>query len=171
MPRSPDHQNNHLLARLSFEERNRLFPYLQYVAMPLGKALYESGDRLRDVYFPVDCIVSLLYVMGNGASAEIAIVSNEGLIGIGLFMGGENYAQPRHRAECWICISVGRAETQRRVSTQRGISGFPAALHPGSNYPDGAHRGVQSASLRRPATGSLATFIPRSIAIKSTGHD
>jgi len=89
MPRSPDHQNNHLLARLSFEERNRLFPYLQYVAMPLGKALYESGDRLRDVYFPVDCIVSLLYVMGNGASAEIAIVSNEGLIGIGLFMGGE----------------------------------------------------------------------------------
>jgi len=89
MPLFPDHQNNHLLAQLSLEERNRLLPHLQHVAMPLGKALYESGDRLRDVYFPVDCIVSLLYVMENGASAEIAIVGNEGLIGIGLFMGGE----------------------------------------------------------------------------------
>jgi CRP-like cAMP-binding protein len=84
-----DPQHNHLLAGLSLEERNRLFPHLQYVAMPLGKVLYESGDTLRHVYFPVDCIVSLLYVMENGQSAEISVVGNEGLIGIALFMGGE----------------------------------------------------------------------------------
>jgi CRP-like cAMP-binding protein len=64
-------------------------PNLQAVDMPLGKVLYESGDTLRHVYFPADCIVSLLYVMENGASAEIAVVGNEGVLGIALFMGGE----------------------------------------------------------------------------------
>ena len=57
--------------------------------MPLGKVLYESGDILRHVYFPTDSIVSLLYVMADGASAEISVVGNEGLIGVALFMGGE----------------------------------------------------------------------------------
>jgi CRP-like cAMP-binding protein len=84
-----DPLHNHLLAGLSLGERNRLFPYLRLVSLPLGRVLYESGDLLRDVYFPVDCIVSLLYVMENGASAEISIVGNEGLLGISLFMGGE----------------------------------------------------------------------------------
>ena len=58
--------------------------------MPLGKVIYESGDTLRHVYFPIDSIVSLLYVMEDGASAEISVVGNEGLIGIALFMGGES---------------------------------------------------------------------------------
>ncbi len=57
--------------------------------MPLGKVLYESGDMLRYVYFPTNCIVSLLYVLGDGGSAEISVVGNDGLIGIALFMGGE----------------------------------------------------------------------------------
>jgi CRP-like cAMP-binding protein len=82
-------QYNALLAGISPQERSRLFPHLQLVAMPLGRVLYEAGDVLRYVYFPLDCIVSLLYVMENGDSAEIAIVGNEGLIGIALFMGGE----------------------------------------------------------------------------------
>jgi CRP-like cAMP-binding protein len=89
MSGSQDVLHNQLLAGLSLEERNRLFPHLQLVAMPLGKVLYESGDTLRYVYFPVDCIVSLLYGMQNGQSAEISVVGNEGLIGIALFMGGE----------------------------------------------------------------------------------
>jgi CRP-like cAMP-binding protein len=80
---------NHLLNALSTEARERLFPHLELVAMPLGKVLYESGDLLRHVYFPTDCIVSLLFVMEDGASAEIAVVGNEGLIGVSLFMGGE----------------------------------------------------------------------------------
>jgi CRP-like cAMP-binding protein len=80
---------NHLLAALSPEERARLYPDLRLVAMPLGKVLYESGDVQRYVYFPTDSIVSLLYVMESGASAEVSVVGNEGVIGIALFMGGE----------------------------------------------------------------------------------
>jgi CRP-like cAMP-binding protein len=82
-------QQNRLLAALSPVERERLDRHLRLVAMPLGNVLYESGDVLRNVYFPVDCIVSLLYVLESGASAEISVVGNEGLIGVALFMGGE----------------------------------------------------------------------------------
>jgi CRP-like cAMP-binding protein len=84
-----DPQQNHLLAAFSAAERERLYPHLQLVPMPLGKVLYESGDLLRYVYFPTNSIVSLLYVLADGASAEISVVGNEGLIGIALFMGGE----------------------------------------------------------------------------------
>ena len=89
MPPTHDPQQNHLLAALSAEERERVYPALQLVQMPLGKVLYESGDVLRHVYFPTDSIISLLYVLADGASAEISVVGNEGLIGIALFMGGE----------------------------------------------------------------------------------
>ena len=82
-------QLNHLLAELSPAERDRIYPRLKLVPMPLGKVLYESGDVLRHVYFPTDSIVSLLYVLEDGASAEISVVGNEGLIGVALFMGGE----------------------------------------------------------------------------------
>src|ERR1700730_9940826 len=80
---------NHLLGGLGEAVRDRIFADLQLVPMPLGRVLYESGDPLQHVYFPVDAIVSLLYVMENGSSAEISVVGNEGLIGIALFMGGE----------------------------------------------------------------------------------
>src|ERR1700741_5298121 len=90
MPGSHDPQQNYLLAALSATGRDRLYPHLPLVTMPLGKVLYESGDALRHVYFPTDSIVSLLYVMENGASAEISVVGNEGLIGVALFMGGES---------------------------------------------------------------------------------
>lgn len=82
--------HNNLLAALPDTVQKRIFPYLEEVSMPLGKVLYEPGDRMRYVYFPVDCIVSLLYVMESGASAEISVVGNEGLVGISLFMGGES---------------------------------------------------------------------------------
>lgn len=82
-------QYNHLLNSLTPEEYERIFPYLELVDMPLGNVLYESGEKLHYVYFPMDCIVSLLYVMENGASAEIAVVGFEGAIGIALFMGGQ----------------------------------------------------------------------------------
>ncbi len=80
---------NHLLSALSAAEQERLFPHLELVPMPLGTVLYESGDVLRYVYFPTDSIISLLYVLADGASAEISVVGNEGMIGIALFMGGE----------------------------------------------------------------------------------
>ena len=80
---------NHLLAALPAGEFARLQGHLELVPMRLGEALYESGGRLRHVYFPKTSIVSLLYVMEDGASAEIAVVGNEGILGIALFMGGE----------------------------------------------------------------------------------
>jgi CRP-like cAMP-binding protein len=86
----PEPQQNWLLATFPAPERERLFPHMTLVPMPLGKVLYESGDQLRYVYFPTDSIVSLLYVLADGASAEISVVGNEGLIGIALFMGGES---------------------------------------------------------------------------------
>ena len=89
MPGSHNPEQNHLLAALSPVEQHRLYPHLRLVPMPLGNVLYESGDLLRHVYFPTDSIVSLLYVLADGASAEISVVGNEGLIGIALFMGGE----------------------------------------------------------------------------------
>ena len=82
-------QQNHLLAALPATVCAQLYPHLELVPMPLGEVLYESGAKLQDVYFPTTSIVSLLYVMENGASAEIAIVGNEGILGISLFMGGQ----------------------------------------------------------------------------------
>ncbi len=84
-----DLRQNHLLASLSAGARERVFPHLRLVAMPLGKVLYEPGDLLTHVYFPTDCIVSLLYVLTDGSSTEISVVGNDGVIGIALFMGGE----------------------------------------------------------------------------------
>ena len=90
MAGSHDPQQNQLLAALSPTERERIYPHLRLVPMPLGEVLYESGDVLRHVYFPTDSIISLLYVLADGASAEISVVGYEGLIGIALFMGGES---------------------------------------------------------------------------------
>jgi CRP-like cAMP-binding protein len=84
----PDLRNNHLLAALPEAEWQRWLPQLELIDMPLGKVLYESGVTLKHVYFPTTAIVSLLYVMEDGASAEIAVVGNEGIVGISLFMGG-----------------------------------------------------------------------------------
>jgi CRP-like cAMP-binding protein len=81
-------RNNQLLASLPDAELQRWLPQLEAVAMPLGQVLYESGATLSHIYFPTTAIVSLLYVMENGASAEIAVVGNEGLVGVSLFMGG-----------------------------------------------------------------------------------
>jgi CRP-like cAMP-binding protein len=78
------------LADLPTEVHERVIPHLVSVRMPLGKVLYESGDAENNVYFPTDCIVSLLYVMEDGASAEISVVGNEGIVGVAVFMGGES---------------------------------------------------------------------------------
>jgi len=82
-------EQNQLLAALPASEYDRLQPHLEPVPMPLGRVLYESGAHQARVYFPTSAIVSLLYVMEDGASAEIAVVGNEGMVGVALFMGGE----------------------------------------------------------------------------------
>ena len=85
-----DPRANHLLAALPAEEWQRWLPQLEAVELPLGRVLYESQTVLKDVYFPTTAIVSLLYVMEDGASAEIAVVGKEGIVGVSLFMGGES---------------------------------------------------------------------------------
>jgi CRP-like cAMP-binding protein len=81
-------EQNHLLSALSHDVLEHLRPYFRLVKLPLGKCLYESGDILKYVYFPTNSIISLVYVMNNGDSAEISIVGNDGLLGTPLFMGG-----------------------------------------------------------------------------------
>ena len=87
---SPDPKTNHLFAALPDAEMQRWLPQLESVELPLGEVLYESGSTMSHVYFPSTAIISLLYVMESGAAAEIAVVGNEGLVGISLFMGGES---------------------------------------------------------------------------------
>jgi len=86
-PHSPN--QNHLLAALPTAEFERVAPYLERVPMLLGETLYEPGGQLRHVYFPTTAIVSMLYIIESGLSAEIAGVGNEGMLGIALFMGGD----------------------------------------------------------------------------------
>jgi CRP-like cAMP-binding protein len=85
-----DPKQNRLLAILPEAELQRWLPHLEFVDMHLGEVLYEPGTTLRHVYFPATAIISLLYVMQDGSSAEIAVVGNEGILGVSLFMGGES---------------------------------------------------------------------------------
>ncbi len=86
----PKPTDNHLLAGLNEAARERIFPRLKLVELPLGEVIYEGGQDIKQVYFPVDCIVSLLYVMEDGASAEISVVGNEGIVGITVLLGGNS---------------------------------------------------------------------------------
>lgn len=90
MSESTTYEDNLLLKASSHAIRERLFPNLVLTELKLGAVLYESGDVMHDVYFPTDSIVSLLYVMEDGRSAEISVVGNEGIVGIALFMGGQS---------------------------------------------------------------------------------
>ena len=89
MPSAHFPHRNHLLAAIAAPDRERIYPHLKLVPMPLGEVIYEPGQALHYVYFPTDSIVSLMYTMADGSTAEIAMVGNDGLVGIAVFMGGE----------------------------------------------------------------------------------
>jgi len=90
MPTQQTPRQNQLLAALPAADYERLLPHLEPVALPLGLVVFESGGKLRHLYFPATGIVSLLYAMESGTSTEIAVIGNEGVVGIALFMGGES---------------------------------------------------------------------------------
>lgn len=90
MTDTPSPLQNRLLAALSDDSRKRIFPKLKLIEFSLGDVIYESDQSIEYVYFPVDCIISLLYVMVNGSSAEISVVGNEGMAGVAVVMGGES---------------------------------------------------------------------------------
>ena len=136
---APLPQQNHILASLPTEVQQRLFPYLKPVELSLGQVLYESGESQHEVFFPIDAIVSLLYVMENGASAEISVVGNEGLVGISLFMGGGStpsraLVQSAGSAVCnrhhsidqqlcrWLLLSLDRLPGNQLIMTQELIA-------------------------------------------------
>ena len=86
----PDPRRNHLLAALPDADYQRWLAHVEPLTLPVGQVLHESGSKLSHLYFPTTAVVSLLYVLENGASAEIALVGHEGVVGISLFMGGES---------------------------------------------------------------------------------
>jgi CRP-like cAMP-binding protein len=118
---SPD--QNKLLNALPSADRARLYPHLKLVSLPFESVLYEAGDTQRYIYFPVDAIVSLLYVLKSGASAEIAVVGNDGAIGIALFMGG---VTTTNRA---IVQSAGSAYRLTRARLEQEFARHGEMLH------------------------------------------
>lgn len=116
-------RRNQLLAALPASDYERLIPHLEPIPMKLGEVLYESGTQLRYVYFPTTSIVSLLYVMEDGASAEIAVVGNEGILGISLFMGGDTTPS---RA---VVQSAGHGVRLRAEMLKSEFERFGPAMH------------------------------------------
>ena len=132
MPSKSDPRLNQLLAALPETEWKRWQPLLEWVALPLGRVMYESGRTLGHVYFPTTAIVSLLYVMEDGASAEIAVVGNEGVVGISLFMGGESTpsrAVVQSAGEGWrLRASAVKAEFERTGPVMHLLLRYTQAL-------------------------------------------
>jgi CRP-like cAMP-binding protein len=131
MPLRPDPRQNQLLAALPRAEWARWQQQLEAVELPLGRVLYESGDKLSHVYFPTTAIVSLLYVMENGASAELAVVGNEGLVGVSLFMGGESTtsrAVVQSAGEGWRLASTAIKEEFTRAPVLHLLLRYTQAL-------------------------------------------
>jgi CRP-like cAMP-binding protein len=114
---------NSLLSALPISIRDRWLPHLESVEMPLGGVVYESGATQSHVYFPTTAIVSLLYVLENGASAEIAVVGNEGVVGVSLFMGGKSTPS---RA---VVQSAGRGLRLRAAILEQEFSETGPVLH------------------------------------------
>jgi CRP-like cAMP-binding protein len=120
---APDPRKNRLLAALPVAEWQRWLPQLQVVEMPLGQVLCESGSLPTHVYFPTTAIVSLLYVMENGASAEIAVVGNEGIVGVSVFMGGGSTPS---RA---VVQSAGQGFRMKGQAIKNEFNQSPPVLH------------------------------------------
>jgi CRP-like cAMP-binding protein len=120
---SADPKSNRLLAALPIEDLLRILPFLERVDLSLGQVLYESGGTQSHVYFPTTAIVSMLYVMEGGASAEITVVGNEGIVGISLFMGGESTSS---RA---VVQSAGQAYRLRSSTIKGEFSQSTSVMH------------------------------------------
>jgi hypothetical protein len=108
-------QQNHMLDALPQPERERLLPFLKPVTLPPGEVLYQSGDVLRDIYFPTDSIVSVLYMFKDSRSAEIAVVGNH---------GRGNHDESRHRAKCRFAISWRASDPGRVRASAYGCPGY-----------------------------------------------
>jgi hypothetical protein len=151
---------NRLLAALPAGDWERWRAQLEWTELPLGQVLYESGSVPNHAVFPATAIVALFYVTENGASAEIAMVGNEGMVGIAVFMGG---GSTPGRAVVQSAGHGFRMKAQAfKVEFERSpeVMRLFAALHAGADQPDGTDRRVPPAPLGGPATVSLAAAQP-----------
>jgi hypothetical protein len=161
-PHAPS--QNHLLATIPEEVFDRLSHHLELVSMPLGEVLYESGGKLHHVYFPTTSIVSLHYVMENGASAEIAGVGNEGVVGISLFMGGDT--TPSRATVQTAGHGYRLKERLMMEEFNRAGDALDVALYPGPDHPDVPDCGLQPASFDGTANVPLAVVHAGPAAVK-----
>ena len=143
------------------DDFDRIAPHLELVTLSLGDVLYESGGKLKHVYFPTTSIVSLLYVLEDGGSAEIAIVGNEGILGVSLFMGGDTTPSRAVVQSAGHGFRLKAPSAQGRVRPIRPDHAAAVALHAGADHADGPDGRVQSPSFGRPATVPLAAAEPR----------
>lgn len=112
---------NKLLEALSSEAQERIFPHLKLVSLPLGTVVYEASEKIDYVYFPIDCIVSLLYVMVDGSSAEISVIGNEGVVGIAVFMGGESTPSRAIVQSAGSAYRMSASELRNEFNSQSSI--------------------------------------------------
>ena len=139
--------------------------------MLLGETLYEPGGQLQHVYFPTTAIVSLLYVMESGASAEIAGVGNEGILGISLFMGGDTTPSSAVVQTAGHGYRLPGKLLKEEFNRAGADAAAVAALYPGTDHADVPDGGLQSAPFDRAATVPMAAVDPRSIAVERADHD
>jgi CRP-like cAMP-binding protein len=168
---STDPRENHLLAALPDVELARLLPFLELIPLRAGTALYASGESIRYLYFATDSIVSLLYGVEDGSSMEIAIVCNEGVVGLALYMGGETTLS---RATVQSLGSAYRLKGEVLKAPFR--SSCPSAtvaiaLHPGVADANGPTLGVYPGAFDGSAILSLAIAVLRSLAGQSSAND
>jgi CRP-like cAMP-binding protein len=128
MSNKPNPQQNQLLAAFPKAEYERLLPHLELVQLPLGKVLYEAGGHLDHAYFPTTAVVALLYELENGASAQIAVVGRDGILGIALFMGGDT------RPNLAVVQNDGDAYRLKAQLFQQEFGRFPALRPPLLRY-------------------------------------
>jgi len=159
-------KKNHLLTALPDTEYQRIFPHLELVEMPLGEVLYESGEKLLYVYFPMDCIISLLYVMENGASAEIAVVGFEGVVGIALFMGGQTMPNRAVVQSAGYCYRIRQQLFMQEFNRHGALLHKLLNLHTSTHYSDVPNRSVQPAPFSRSTALPLAAAQPRPASVK-----
>jgi CRP-like cAMP-binding protein len=147
---------NHLIACLPAAVSALWEPHLEEVDLDLGQVTYEAGCSPSYVYFPVTAIISLLYVLENGESAEIAVVGNEGMVGFALIMGGDSTPQPGCCSECRQSPSHEGTLHEARVQTRTSGHAPDVTVHAGLNHADGANGCLQSTSLGGSTALSMA---------------
>ncbi len=151
-------KQNYLLAALPAADYERLLPDLELIPMPLGWAVYESCGEMVYVYFPTTSIVSLLYVMENGASAEIAIIGNEGLVGVSLFMGGESTSSRAVVQSAGHGYRLKAKILKKEFALGGGIATFGIALYAGVDHSNVADCSMQPPPFVGSATMPLAAI-------------